>query len=389
MLTIIGGTYFELCEDPNSYELYGSGLRAAAALSQVETNIDFVSCIGRDEKRLAESICNTFNIKPHLSIADDTALFFYRHPLSPPICNPQVIKRTIIKDVNATNILYYGMIDADVNVSGDYVVYDPQNGVSFKDTGSSAKHLALILNKKEALQLSGAQSNADLESIGKSLLSSEKAEVVVIKNGARGALVIYSYGIFEIPVFETSLVWPIGSGDMFSAIFAWRWISKREQPEIAARIASLYTAQFCETRALPVTNTLPQNRPLPALLQQKKVYLAGPFFNIAERWLIGELRRVLIEFGNTVFSPIHDAGLGTTADIIQKDITAIHDADILLAVANGLDSNTFFEIGYAKALNKKIIVLAENIREDDLIMASNTACEITTDFSTAVYKTSW
>jgi len=60
-----------------------------------------------------------------------------------------------------------------------------------------------------------------------------------------------------------------------------------------------------------------------------------------------------------------------------------------LAVVNGLDAGTLFEIGYAKSLGKKVVAFAQNVNSSDLTMLIGTDCEITSDFSTAVYKASW
>jgi nucleoside 2-deoxyribosyltransferase len=61
----------------------------------------------------------------------------------------------------------------------------------------------------------------------------------------------------------------------------------------------------------------------------------------------------------------------------------------MFAVLDGLDPGTIFEIGYARALGKKVIVLIEDPGQHDLTMLIGTDCEITGDFTTAVYKASW
>jgi nucleoside 2-deoxyribosyltransferase len=235
-----------------------------------------------------------------------------------------------------------------------------------------------------------------LISIGQSLQFSENAEIVVIKNGVHGALVFEKHNVFEIPVFNTSYVWPIGSGDIFSAIFSWKWIIEKESAYNSAFQASKYTAQYCQTKHLPVREPKkPLNR-IEIKNKTKNIYLAGPFFSISERWLINEMRNTLINFGNNVFSPLHDVGIIDTGEIYNnakaiatKDLEGLAKCDTVLAVITGIDAGTLFEIGYAKSLNKKIVILAQNICENDLTMLIGTGCEITNDFSTAIYKVSW
>lgn len=396
MLDIIGGSYIEKCVDPMSNELYGSGLRAAAALSKKGFKIVFHSCICKEYESLAILSSNTFGYTCDYSIIPETIAFNYYHPLSHPIRNFEQISENIqIKNIEGRNILYYGMLEATAVFNGDFVVYDPQNQKKFSETGSTAKHLALVLNKNEALLFSRSES-IDLVTVGKNLLLSEDAEVVIIKNGAHGALLFEDQVVHEIPIFETDTVWPIGSGDIFSASFAWKWMIEGNSAHESALKASQFTAQYCQYKQLPLVSTVLSMKALAYSHGVKNIYLAGPFFSISERWLINELRNILIQFGNNVFSPFHDVGLIESEDIrssaskiAKKDLEGIFNCDTVLAVISGLDAGTLFEIGYARSLNKKIVILSENVSENDLTMIVGTGCEITNDFSTAIYKASW
>ena len=235
--------------------------------------------------------------------------------------------------------------------------------------------------------ISGAEDVLDLREIGKQLKETHNAEVVVIKNGSHGALVFDSTDVHEIPIFKTTSVWPIGSGDIFSAVFAWKWAVERIGAYEAAYSASTYTAQYCESKILPLGE--PKERLAVIRKQKQQIYLAGPFFNIAQRWLVNEARRCLLEFGNGVFSSFHDVGVGDTNSVAVKDLEGLRESDVILAILDGLDAGTLFEIGFARALNKRVVILSENVHKDDLLMMVGSGCEITTDFSTAIYQTSW
>lgn len=397
MLNIIGGSYFENCLEPLYRELYGSGTRAAAALSGKGFYISFYSCISEDSLWLAEYTSKTFGYSFNYLIIPRTIEFDYYHPLSFPHRinhNVDFPKQEIIIDKEG-DFLYYGMLEAIAKVNGNYVVYDPQNQKRFKDTGSTAKHLAIILNKKEALLFSTTKSE-DLNVIGRELLDSENADVIVIKNGANGALVFDKKGIYKVPVFQTSRVWPIGSGDVFSAVFSWKWILEKKTPYDSALYASMMTANFCQSKHLPVIESSESLLPLDVKKTIKNIYLAGPFFTMSERWLINELRNSLIDFGNNVFSPFHDVGIVDSGNInsdsvaiAEKDLDGLINCDVVLAVISGTDAGTLFEIGYAKANNKKVVILSQNVNSNDLTMLIGTGCEITDDFTTAVYKASW
>ncbi len=397
MLNVIGGSYIENCLDPPYSELYGSGLRAAAALSQKGFDITFHSAISDDLKELAILKSKTFGYIPKYWSIPQTIEFDYYHPLSfPKKINFDEATPILQLSISVRgDFLYYGMVEAEVIFQGNFVVYDPQNYKKFKDTGSTANHLAIILNSKEAFFFS-SKKNDDLVVIGKELLQTESADVIVIKNGANGALVFDKQGVYEIPVFQTSHVWPIGSGDVFTAIFSWKWIIEKKSARDAAYYASQMTAQYCFSEHLPVIE--PRKPLIPREIKAKKnnLYLAGPFFTVAEKWLINEVRNLLIDFGNNVFSPYHDVGVLDTKNIkndsvkiAKKNLNALTNSNVILAIISGLDAGTIFEIGYAKAINKRVVVLAQNVNENDLTMLYGTGCELTNDLSTAIYMASW
>ncbi|WP_426061264.1 PfkB family carbohydrate kinase [Hymenobacter sp. B1770] len=392
MLTIVGGTYLELCQEPSWKELYGSGLRAAAALAGNVPNINFHSCVGEDFAATAEFSAAAYGFNAVFERIPKTVQFSYHHPLAQPLIYPASVlvqPKTQLPTISADTILVYGQVEASVKVVGNYVVYDPQNHIPWGETHSTAEHLALVLNRKEAWLISGLEGESDLPKVGATLLASERADVVIIKNGSQGAWVVERSGAQLIPVFKTSSVWSIGSGDIFSAVFAWKWAVERLAASEAAMFASKYTAQFCQNKVLPLSAQPLKLEALQPKAFEQLVYLAGPFFTMAERWLINELRSKLLEFGNRVFSPLHDVGEGPPHQVVEPDLAGIRDADVVLAVATGLDSGTIFEIGFARALEKRVVVLAENTTEHDLTMLIGSDCEITNDFTTAVYQTSW
>jgi nucleoside 2-deoxyribosyltransferase len=397
MLNIIGGSYVENCIDPSYQELYGSGLRAAAALSQKGFDITFYSLISADLKELAELKSRTFGYKCYYWLTKYTIEFDYYHPLTlPSIINYD--EKSPIQELEVSeygDFLYYGMLEANFVFQGNFVVYDPQNYKRFNATGSKAKHLAIILNKNEALHFSSSKSD-DVSIIGNEILKAENAEVVVIKNGANGAYVIDKEGVFEIPVFTTNHVWPIGSGDIFTAIFAWQWIIEKKSPRDAAYHASRMTAIFCQTMQLPINEISENLLPREIKNSTNKVYLAGPFFTVAERWIINEIRNILIDFGNEVFSPLHDVGIldtkkidSASTNIAKQDLDALTKCDTILAIVSGLDAGTLFEVGFARAIKKRVIILAQNVNENDLTMLIGSKCKITKDLSTAIYMASW
>ncbi|QXV63621.1 nucleoside 2-deoxyribosyltransferase [Mucilaginibacter sp. 21P] len=391
-LSILGGTYKEICQDPSYRSLMGSGFRAAVALSNGAAKVRFITCLAEDEIEELTNTCSLLDISCRIILTTSTICFSYLHPLKKPEMYPLVDKSEMFRlpIIAAERVLYYGMAEAVTPVEAEWLVYDPQNLIRFEDTGSVATHLALIMNKKEASFFSSQDIDWPIESLGTEMLQTSKAEVIVIKNGAAGAWVFERNNVTHVPVFKTTNVWPIGSGDIFSAVFAWQWMLNNKTPTTAALLASKYTAGYCNDVALPLP-AKPINFPaLKFKTDDRKIYLAGPFFTHGERWLIQELKEILEDFGHDVFSPLHEVGIeGRPQAIAKADIAGINSCKAMLAVVSGLDAGTLFEIGYARAKGKKVVVFAENVSDEDLLMLRGTGCEITADLSTAIYTATW
>ena len=110
---------------------------------------------------------------------------------------------------------------------------------------------------------------------------------------------------------------------------------------------------------------------------------------MAQRWIINESLNVHGSFGLTVFSPLHDVGMGPAEMVAYKDLEALRNSDVVFAIVDGLDPGTLFEIGYARSIDIPVVCLAENVSEEDVKMLKGSDCFLTSDFSTAVYATGW
>lgn len=396
-MIIVGGVYYEQCMTPYICNIYGSGGRAAAALSGVATDLKLLSYATPKAAKEFSAIAYSFGFNFIPTHQDRQILFSYVHPLSVPTINPHplTISQNAPIKVSGDIVLRFGLLEGEAIVESEIAVYDPQNAYTpkaFHHNGSKSKQLAIVLNRHEGSLLTGL---TDEKNIIAKVSQVDEANVVVLKMGARGALV-YENGSYEwVPCFKTKSVSPIGSGDIFSAVFAHEWAKNKKTSLAAAQNASAAVAKFCEQPTLPIS-TIASPAELELLpitdddLKRKpKVYLAGPFFTLSQLWMIEEARDALSSFGMHVFSPYHDIGEGLGIDVAPKDMAAIRECDILFAILSGQDPGTIFEIGFAKALNKPVVVFVENEKIEDLKMVEGSGCQIFKDFSTAVYATRW
>ncbi|ELI5435469.1 nucleoside 2-deoxyribosyltransferase [Vibrio parahaemolyticus] len=401
-INIVGGAYFEECCYPRRQLFRGSGVRAAALLSNLDCTVDLNTACSNyaDEfKDLAEHLKFGLSIEPKI----DDISFRYRHPLSVPnIINIPNEHISYEKTVQSESALVFGMLEGRPKVNASRVVYDPQDGINsthFSSNGSTANELAVVLSYSEGKKLSG---KSNPEDIAHFLLDQPNVVVVIVKCGASGALVATCKASEWVQAFPTDRVFKIGSGDIFTSTFAYEWLLQGTSPSVAGWIASRVTAEYVETgldriapqryeelkfEAINTQKSHPNStfKPIP----KTQIYLAGPFFNTAEQWRIDEAKNALQDMGFTVFSPIHEIGEGDLYDVAQADLKGLEESGVVLAILDGLDCGTVFEIGYARALKKPVVVIAEHVDPRNLTMISGSHCYVTDDFAAGIYKAGW
>ena len=399
-MIIVGGTYSEICFEPIWENIYGSGFRAVSMVLENDDSceVDFYTCADSEEIRghldYFENLYPKLN--NHIIEVFKSPEFHYDHPLRTPTIVPRpdmYNPKDTCLSAKGDNILAYGLIEASILVEGKKVVYDPQspvNPIPFSSTDSKAEQLITIVNYAEAKKLTDRD---DLVGIKNFFFDKENSFALIIKMGARGAFLYESKDSTptEIPVFETNRVWPIGSGDIFSAFFALSWFKGLDLKSSTLR-ASKATAIYCNTQGLVINeglNSFPFKELIIKDVPTGQIYLAGPFFTFAERWLINEAWNILKGLSLKVFSPFHDVGHGKAKDVVHKDLEGLDGSEIVFAVVDGLDSGTLFEVGYAIAQRKSVVAFVQNEGEESLKMLEGTDCIIERDFTTAIYKLYW
>ncbi|MBN8667351.1 MAG: nucleoside 2-deoxyribosyltransferase [Chitinophagales bacterium] len=395
-MIIVGGTYDEYCLEPRWEEKFGSGLRGSRVFNSLspKENIDFYTFGDDNTSYFLELLSKEFpKIKSHITPIDKQISFYYDHPLINPriFPRPDTINRSLNSmNITGKNILYYGFFEGNAKVAGDYVVYDPQspaNPVPFSKTGSKAQNLVYIVNQSEASYLAKSFKVAKIKEY---FFKVEKVDVLVLKMGPKGAMVVTNKGKNStiIPVYKTPLVWPIGTGDVFAAVFAFHWFSSKDAIK-SAKQASICTAAYSHTRNFNFSK-INLYSPLEIKTYPKgQVYLAGPFFTYSERWLIDQVRCAFIDLNLKVFSPWHDIGHGLASEVVEKDLKGLAKSKLVFAILDGLDSGTLFEIGYAVSKKIPVIAYVENESEESVKMLEGTSCILERDLTTAIYKTLW
>jgi len=222
---------------------------------------------------------------------------------------------------------------------------------------------------------------------------------VVLRAGAIGGFVADAAGVHPIAAHPTMSVWPLGSGDTFSAVFSAAWGSGADPVE-AAQIASNATAWWCGNRSVPVPPQILNGSatyedlaecaqdPLAEPSYNPRVYLGGPFFTVAERWLVELVRGALFGLGARPFSPIHDVGVGD-ASVAVQDIAGLAECDVMLALLDHYDPGTVYEAGWAASRGIPVIAYRHNGEGEGDKMLVGLGAEVHSDLSAALYRAVW
>ena len=394
MITVVGGVYGETCIEPFWDDVFGSAGRAAAAISGFLPNVRLVTYRAKELVEGIDNLVAAYGLEISGTEVDSGVRFEYIHSLGTPriVPRPDAIGSHAPLVVKDDVVLRFGMLEGTAKVTGRRVIYDPQSAFDprpFRENGSSAETLALILNRLEGGKLTGKEDPAEMAEV---ILASGEADVVIVKMGGHGALVAAKGTPFvRIPAYRSENVWKIGSGDVFSGAFAYFWGVKEMDAQEAAELASRATSHYCGTRALPILPIAElQSSAFKAVAPTSgRIYIASPFFNLGERWVVEEVRNQLLHLGVEVFSPLHDVGVGPGEIVAKQDLEGLDRCDVVLAILNGGDAGTIFEIGYAVARGTPVVALAQNVRPEDLKMPIGSGCKVYGDLVTAIYQAIW
>lgn len=404
LIDIIGGAYEEICAFPQKNIYRGSGTRAANFLSSLGIMTSFYTLTDKKSSEHFKRISSKFNYSlQEIGIRKEEISFYYRHPLATPVITPPKISEYRSKaPIKSQRALVFGMLEGTPLVHGDKVVYDPQNGDlahHFEKNGSSANELAMVLSYSEGKAITKMVRPSGMAD---SLLKKPNISTVIVKCGPQGALVATEKQRQWVPPFVSSKVYKIGSGDIFSAAFSFLWLLSGKDPFESAWFASKVCAAYVETGVDRFTidyinrlrtesyNAKIENRLLtPPPIPDTKIYLAGPFFTTSQQWLVDETLKSLQDMGFKVFSPIHEVGIGSPHDLANQDLAALEQSGLVLALIDGCDAGTIFEVGYARAKGIPVVAIAEKEDGETLTMLIGSGCTIVKDYSTGIYKACW
>ncbi|MHB8380622.1 MAG: PfkB family carbohydrate kinase [Acidimicrobiales bacterium] len=403
-MIVVGGTYSEVVEVPEYQDdVSGSGMRAAAALRF--TDVSLVTAIDEITSDAASAAAASLGIERVVSIRDQPVGFRYFTPVSDPAIDGPTASFAGPLRAESEAVLVFGMIErGELSVQAERLILDPQRPrdlVEIETTGLSWNELAVVANRREIAALSRVFGTS--EECARDVLERSGAAVVVVKDSGRGCLVVLRDRDLSVRVgpFPTRTVWPLGSGDVFAAGFAHAW-SEGADPVESARLGSNCAAWWCGSRpnaqsaipieilsGSPVTETLETaDSELEIPEEPPVIYLASPFFALSERWLVELCRDVLLGLGAEVFSPFHSVGVGGD-EVAEMDLAGLDRADAVLAILDGWDPGTLYEVGWAHRKGLPVVGFLNSTNDSRSKMPVGAGAEIHRDLSSALYRVVW
>ena len=376
---IAGGLYRELCEIPVWDADFGSGGRAAAAVSALSPGSVLYTYAHALRSRGIEAL-ERLGIRVRVHAAAHPIAFSYFHPLSRPYIAPapgEVVANQPF-EVSGETVIRFGFVEGDAIVDGSRVVYDPQTQrllPPFGDNGSRAGELALVLNEDEMCSMGGSD---DLDSAARHIVETQQPAVIVAKRGPRGVAVYQNEGRLTVPAYRSDRVFKIGTGDVFTAVFAFHWGERRIPPAEAANHASRAVAAYCMTRELPPNDDLARRLRPVGSSSPGRVLLVGSVNTLGRRWTMEEARFRLTELGAIVAAP--------ALDRVDEHLASIA---AVIVLADGISAGELSLVADAHSSGLPIVVLAETAPPCELERLSGATVAFTDDFVSSLYFAIW
>jgi nucleoside 2-deoxyribosyltransferase len=391
-MIVIGGVYSEYCSYPFWDQIFGSGGRGAAVLTRLGVEpVKLFTCLPDSDRAAALATLTPYGIELEIFSSQQLCVFIYTHPLAEPRIRRVPLKPTDYGDpISGDVVLIYGMLEGIPKVKARRAVYDPQSESDCQrpEDFINAEEIAIVLNQHEFEVIYG---RGDVQQTSQKIFAEGRICVLVLKQGPFGCTVIDKTGLYFVPVFPSGSVFKIGSGDVFSASFAKFWGQDDIGPAQAAQLASRCTSLYCNTQSIDAVASFSEFDGLPRERRRAPViYLAGPFFSLAQRFLVEEARSAILKLGAELFSPFHDVGCELPIELIAKeDLNGLEACSVVLALLTDMDPGTIFEVGFARARNIPVVVFAEDVKKEHLTMLIGTGCIICEDFCSAIYNAIW
>jgi sugar/nucleoside kinase (ribokinase family)/nucleoside 2-deoxyribosyltransferase len=396
-LVVIGGIFHEVLPPAGQSDrrVGGSGFVAALTASALGAEVALISFVGGKDARSALSPLRRANVDTSavMVLPGRSGIFRFADIVDRRAPRPSYRPAEALPPGNdarqlpsARVVLAFGFPDYDplpwiraALEDGGTLIWDRQGWLSRNIDRLSLDELPAS-RRIYVANLEEMRAETNRPTYAEALAEQPAAgfDAALVKCGRWGTLAIDDHVMDFVPAFVADARSSIGSGDCFGGAVAARLAAGDRLGKAAqtgAAVASLFVeresnippAQLDDAVA-EVLESRPRRAVSPVALEQVVVYLAGPWFTVAEALLIEELEAMLDNLGMDVLSPRRDIGElsadATPAEILdigRRDYEAIDACQLVVAVLDGNDPGTLMEVGYAAKAAKPIIGLSSGL----------------------------
>ncbi|MCP1842137.1 hypothetical protein ACVIHI_004945 [Bradyrhizobium sp. USDA 4524] len=380
-MIVVGGTYEETCNWPASWNIMGSGLRAAMTVSGVSPGSELYTCADPaaepDLRLTAAGGGIGLTIRPRRGPIS----FYYEHHLtSPPDLQAEdwEPREEPVWTITGETALAFPLKEQKILLNAERAVIEISPSDPEIERGKIGA-LALIAAEDELPGLTSTTKNVRVGA--ERWLNEYNAELIIIRRPAGGAFLIDRQYSCDVPAYEANRWHKIGAGNVFCAMFAHYWGERRMEPQRAAELASRSATYYASERVIPMVgeDVLPPMDTFDSAVECK-IFIASPRKSMAREWLL-----------NQAIDGLRDLGVQTVSKYDLERIersnanSLLDDCDAVLVLAEGSDISSVFAVGVAKVRSLPIVILSEESREATPEWPGAN-CEIVHDFASAVYR---
>jgi nucleoside 2-deoxyribosyltransferase/sugar/nucleoside kinase (ribokinase family) len=421
-IVVIGGIFRELLPD-GTRRMGGSGFVAALTAQAFGADVALVSFVGeQDERGLRALARHGIDVSAVQVLPGAAGTFSFvderdqRAPRPVYRAADTIPAATAPPDIpSAPVVVAFGFPDFDprewirkaVHPDGA-VIWDYQGWLSRQIEDKFFESLP-VDRRVSVANLAEAKDTAGTETAFPTLtkLPRHPFDVSLVKAGRWGTIVATKDLMHLVGAFTTTVGSSIGSGDCFAGALGAAMAAGDEPRDAAikaAAAASIFVGRAgnrpppkLDTGVRDLMDTGRQIFVSPVTCEDIRVYLAGPWFSVAERTLILELEAVLGHMGLDVVSPRRDirelAADASAEEVIQvgvEDYRAIDRCALMVAVLDHDDPGTLMEVGYAYRAGKTVIGLRSHADRGPQPMREAAGVRVVEDVGTLIEEvTEW
>lgn len=279
-MIIVGGVYQERCQFPRWDRIFGSGLRAALALSELSRGVELHGYVPPELAADVAATLASFGVSHSLRPSSTAITFSYMHSFEKTGWSPTKPRQERPFSVSGDAVLRFGLMEGDAIVTARRAVYDPQSPkpTSFAANGSRADELVIVGSVTDITALADIEPDKP-ETHGEDtirdaltrLFDTDNALRAVLLKDALGNLTAYDGDEgFPISAYAAESYFRIGAGDIIAAGFAYAWAVERRTIREAADFAARCTAFAVEGPRIPLDRAGIENvKPAPSLVAHK------------------------------------------------------------------------------------------------------------------------